>query len=75
MSADKEIKPAEIQDDDLDGAQGGLRALPTTGVRTTGIRATDVKLDRFGMTVDADLSRDQLTDYDESGPGIVHKTR
>ena len=70
MSADKEIKPAEIQDDDLDEAQGGLRAMQVTGIRTT-----SVKLDSSSLTIDGGLSRDQLVEYDESGPGIVHKTR
>ena len=75
MTADKEIKPAEIQDDDLDGAQGGLRTMQTTGIRTTSLRPINTRLRPVGNTADFNFSKDELADYDESGPGIVHKTR
>ncbi len=50
MDPDKKIKPAEIKDEELNEAQGGLRAFKHAGIRATilrcGHRPTPVSTNR-----------------------------
>ena len=59
MSADKDIKPAEIQDEDLNEVQGGLRTFGTAGIRasTSGLRP-------IANTLDATFTGDKVSFQD-----------
>lgn len=57
---DQKKPPEQVSDDDLDAAQGGYSVELTNA--TVG-----------GLTTEQ-LSRSGLAEYDESGPGIVHRT-
>lgn len=54
MSDEDKIKPAEIEDEELNEAQGGLR------IAKTGIRATDIKLNALADTIYAGLDADKI---------------
>ena len=59
MSDDKKT-PEEISDDDLDAAQGGY------SVELTNATVGSIRTEQ--------MSRGGVAEYDESGPGIVHRT-
>lgn len=65
MDKDKQIKPAEIHDDQLDVVQGGIRVMsPSIRVPSSQTKTlTEPVLD----------PKTGLAEYDESGPGIVHR--
>ena len=70
MNAVKHSNPTEIQDDDLDAAEGGMQSLSNImNLQSAGQPELRQAL------ADYDESGPGIVHYDESGPGIVHKTR
>ena len=76
MSDEDKIKPAEIQDEELNEAQGGLR------IAKTGIRATNIKLNGLADTIyggaDADtitasFTNDSLVSFQDGNDMILRK--
>lgn len=65
---DMAIKPAMIADDDLDEAQGGLRAL-----QPTGIRATDVTKEANAFTIDARDTGDFVSEFQDGDDLFLRK--